>query len=126
MYSLILNFFNMLTIHYTGPKNEVNAFIKNIKSVLMNLPKNDQVRINDECMIFLIGKTYGFSIGVKNKHLIMLNINEISKNNMSIKEQRFIIAHEFAHFILKHTHSNDENEQEANDLVLKWNISNEF
>ena len=112
----------MLTIHYTGYKNDVKEFIENIKLVLDNLPKIDQYRINDECMIFLIGKTYGFSIGVKNKHLILLNCNEILKNNLSIKEQCFIIAHEFAHFILKHTYTNNENEKEANDLVLKWNI----
>jgi len=116
----------MLTIHYTGIKNNVNEFIENIKSALGNFPKIDQDRINDECMIFLIGKTYGFSVGVKNKHLILLNVNEILKNNLSIKEQRFIIAHEFAHFILNHTLSNDKNEKEANNLVSKWNIDKDF
>ena len=110
----------MLHIHYTCSKKEASPFLSMIRSVIERLPADWQQRIHDQCMILLISKTYGYSIGHTQKHLILLNINEIENNKLSIREQEFIIAHEFSHFILDHTESNEKEEKEANDLVEKW------
>ena len=41
-------------------------------------------------------------------------------DQLSQKEQWFVIAHEFAHFYLKHSSSSNYEEDEANEQALNW------
>ena len=113
-------FLIMLHIHYTCLEKEASPFLSMIRSVIGRLPVDVQQRIHDQCMILLISNTYGYSIECTQKHLILLNINEIEQNSLSLREQEFVIAHEFSHFILNHKESTEQEEKEANDLVEKW------
>lgn len=113
----------MLPIHYSGSKEGVKPALSLIKSVESNLPQQVKDQIGTQCIIFLVGNTYGYSIGPIDRHIILLNIEKMNLDRLSTKEQQFVIAHEFAHVILGHEHSNKKEEQEANDLVLSWGFT---
>ena len=113
----------MLRIQHNYHKAEAESMIKEIRFVFDHLPLDVQKKIDENCIIILLGKTYGYSTGKSNKHLIILNVYEMIQDHLSIKEQRFIIAHEFAHFFLNHSKSNDYEEKEANIQVMKWGFN---
>jgi Zn-dependent peptidase ImmA (M78 family) len=113
----------MLSIQHNYSKEEAESMIKEIRYVFKHLPIDVQKKIDENCLILLLGKTYGYSTGKSNKHLIILNIADMIQDQLSIKEQRFVIAHEFAHFFLNHTRSTDVEENEANNQVMRWGFN---
>jgi len=110
----------VLKIQYSCSKKEANVMIRKVRYVLEHLPLDVREMIDDQCLIILLGKTYGYSTSKSNKHVIILNFNEMFKDHLSQKEQWFIIAHEFAHFYLNHTSSSDYEEEQANRQVISW------
>lgn len=113
----------MLKIMYNMPRKTALPLINKIRYVFYKLPKDIQEKIDNDCMIILIGHTYGYRIGKSEKNFIILNFPEMKQHKLSLKEQRFIIAHEFAHYILNHTGSTPKEEDEANRLVQQWEFS---
>jgi hypothetical protein len=112
-----------MLIHYTSSKEKAFKYIKTIKSVFQILPKNVQKKINDQCMILLLGEIYGYFIRDPTKHIIIFNISLFEKDNLNFKDQQLIIAHEFAHFLLNHNRSTNKEELEANSLVIQWGFN---
>ena len=55
--------------------------------------------------------------------IIVLNCLQIELVKLSRKEKMLILAHEFAHEILGHTHDTIEEEKEANALMEKWGFA---
>ena len=117
---------DMVKIHYTCSKEDALPCIDLITDLIHLLPSDIQKRINTRCMIYLVDNTYGYFIGKPEYHVILLNINQIKKDNLTEKEQNVIIAHEFAHFILHHTTSTIKEEFEANQLVIQWGFTMDF
>jgi len=116
----------MVKIYYTGSKEEAQPFIKIVQSVIRNLPADVQKSIHLHCMIYFVDTTYGYSIGKPDYHIILLNINQMKIDNLCYKEQHYIIAHEFAHFVLNHMESSINEEFEANKLIAHWGFSKDI
>jgi Zn-dependent peptidase ImmA (M78 family) len=113
----------MVKIHYTGSREDAQSFIDRIQSVISVLPEDIQQKIHVESIIFIIDTCYGYYIGKSDNKIILLNSAQMKKDQLNIQDQEYIIAHEFAHFILNHTESTTKQESEAKDLVDYWGFS---
>ena len=116
----------MVKIFYTGFKYDVQPFIDRIQVVIGKLPDDIQQKIHKGCMIFIIDNCYGYYINNPQNNIILLNAIQIKNDCLSLKDQDYIIAHEFAHFILNHVKSSIKGEKEANILVDHWGFSKEL
>lgn len=124
---ILINFNNdyeclniMVKIHFISSKEKSKPYISMVQSVIQKLPEKIQQTIHLNCHIVFVDSSYGFYLGKPNGYLILLNINQISNDRLSPKDQQLICAHEFAHFILNHSESNKKNESEANKLISQW------
>ena len=113
----------MVKIHYTGSRENAQSFIDLIDEVINKLPEDIQKKIHVSCMIFLIDTGYGYFIGEPQNNIILLNVAQIKKDQLSIKNQEYIIAHEFSHFILNHVEYSTKEENESNELLIHWGFS---
>jgi Zn-dependent peptidase ImmA (M78 family) len=97
-----------------------------IEYVLDKLPEEDQKKIIEECVIFVVGWCHGsHHCFFQNKAPIILNAWHMELENLCLKQKRHVIAHEFAHHILEHTpninkYHEKKQEKEANALASEW------
>jgi Zn-dependent peptidase ImmA (M78 family) len=116
----------MVKIHYTGSKDDAQPFIDRIQAVIKKLPYDIQRSIHIGCMIIIIDTCYGYFIGKSQYNIIMLNIAQLRNDQLSEQDQEYIIAHEFAHYILDHKESTLKEEREVHELVGHWGFSKDL
>jgi len=112
---------------FVEDKSQKN-FIYHVGSVLEKLPSKVQERLCKKVAIKITGMEYGAHLGKIDKDIILLNWFNIKINRCPKKEIQYIIAHEFAHFILNHKGLEEADfvtvclvqEKEAEELATKW------
>ena len=101
-------------------------FYKKLYKVFMKIPDVVKDEVINNVTFFAMTKSnlgqYFKTFYSNNEcHIIFLNwtaiIDEIEEIQLSI------IAHEIAHYILRHTDGSDENENEADELIVSWGFS---
>jgi len=103
-------------------------YVRHITRVLKKLPKDVKEDICKNCVVFMPGKEHGYYYYKTNKKIIILNWFAMQFDKISLKQIRYTIAHEFAHYILKHKNLTEEeekilsveHEKEADDLATQW------
>jgi len=116
----------MVKIHYTGSNDDAQPIIDLINVVINKLPDGIKRKIHVNCMVFIIDTCYGYFIGEPQNNIILLNVAQIKKDHLSINDQEYVIAHEFAHFILNHIEHSSKEENEAKELLIHWGFSKDI
>ena len=98
-----------------------------INKVLNKLPIKDRVKICEEYFVCLVGYNYTDQFGHTDKDVIVLNTQLIDELWFEAQKMR-IIAHEFAHHILKHpppmkSGMKEQHEKEVETLLEEWGFS---
>lgn len=109
-----------------------------VKSVFYKLPDDVQEKIEKKCVVIVFAHDYGAHIdkgtfksymnlkgNVDSTDIIFLNYCRMEHNDLTKQQMQYHVAHEFAHFILRHKYNTNkvtynEEELEAEKLAEKW------
>lgn len=89
--------------------------------------KRIREKVLDEVLFFMMYGTDGYYLPLKvskpeDLHIILLNFAE----EASEQEAMTIIAHEIAHYILKHDIGKPSQKKEAGDLCAEWGFARAY
>jgi Zn-dependent peptidase ImmA (M78 family) len=118
-----------LSIAYTSSSQKNYVF--SVAKVLKKLPEDVQNKIMENCFVLIFSNDYGQYRHIKYKHLIIINWSQMELDGVKWREREYVIAHEFAHFILGHSGLTKKeqkaigvnHEKEADRLATEWGFS---